>query len=221
MAADCRLRCQAPAGQSRVGWGVLVLKKAGLDVIRWGARFWMVQVLTAVRLVLAIAFPAVATGASSSSALIVYVVALGTDLADGALARRWRCATRGGDWFDAFADRMLTTMSGVYGLLIGAPAVACSLIVARDLAAASMNEIESEGANRRSRFLGIVTVTPIRVVTLYVLGRRALDLGSGNVSPLYWACVAIGITTFAVNAWLRRRSLSTRFREPDLEKLLH
>ena len=180
----------------------------------------MVQSLTAIRLVLAIAFPVVGVMAPTRIALVVYLAAIGTDLADGALARRWWCATRGGDWFDAFSDRMLTTMSGVYGLLIGSSTLACSLIIARDLAAVSMNELESEGANRRARFLGIVTVTPIRVVTLYVLCAKILDVGTGNVSSLFWACAAIAWSTFGVNAWLRRGVLASRFREPDVEKLL-
>jgi phosphatidylglycerophosphate synthase len=180
----------------------------------------MVQLLTALRLVLAIAFPALALTAPAGIVILVYLAGIGTDLADGALARHWRCATRGGDWFDAFADRMLTTMSGVYGALIGASTLACSAIIARDLAAVSMNELESEGGNRRARFLGIVTVTPIRVLTLYVLCRRFFGLGSGEVSSLYWFCAVVAWSTFAVNAWLRREVMRTRFREPDVEKLL-
>jgi phosphatidylglycerophosphate synthase len=180
----------------------------------------MVQLLTAIRLILAIVFPAVGLTAPARIVILVYLAGIATDLADGSLARHWRCATRGGDWFDAFADRMLTTMSGVYGTLIGASTLACSAIIARDLAAVSMNELESEGGNRRARFLGIVTVTPIRVVTLYVLCRRLFELGSGDVSALYWVCAAIGWSTFAVNAWLRREVVAARFREPDVEKLL-
>jgi phosphatidylglycerophosphate synthase len=191
-----------------------------VESIVWNWRFWMVQLITTIRLILSIAFPLVGITATARVTLLVYLAAIITDIADGALARRWKCATRGGDWFDAFADRMLTTMSGAYGLLIGGSALACSLIISRDLSAASMNELQSEGSNQRARFLGIVTVTPIRVVTLYILGARLYDLEIGGVSLLYWVCAAIAWSTFAVNAWLRRATVAARFREPDVEKLL-
>jgi phosphatidylglycerophosphate synthase len=190
------------------------------EFVVWDRRFWMVQVITTLRLVLAIAFPVVGSLTSARVALLVYAAALATDVADGALARYWKCATRGGDWFDAFADRMLTTMSAVYGLLIGGSTLPCSLVIARDLSAASMNELQSEGSNKRARFLGIVTVTPVRVVTLYILGVRIFGFEPGSVSRLYWVCAAIGWSTFAVNVWLRRAAVATCFRKPDVEKLL-
>jgi phosphatidylglycerophosphate synthase len=180
----------------------------------------MVQIITTIRLILSIFFPLIGVVAEPRVVLLVYIATIATDIADGALARHWKCATRGGDWFDAFADRMLTTMSGVYGLLNGGSTLACSLIIARDLSAVSMNELQSEGANQRARFLGIVTVTPIRVVTLYVLVARVYDFAVGGLSLLYWVCAAIAWSTFAVNAWLRRATVAARFREPDVEKLI-
>ena len=190
------------------------------ESVTWDWRFWMVQFITLCRLVLSIAFPFVGLTCRPETALGVYVVAIASDLADGALARRWKCATRGGDWLDAFADRMLTTMSGAYGFLIGAPTLACSLIIARDLAAASVNELRPEDPTRRSRFLGIITVTPIRVVTLYILALNCLGLPLRGTSLLYWLSAAVAWATFAVNAWLRRGILAERFKEPDREKLL-
>jgi phosphatidylglycerophosphate synthase len=191
-----------------------------LKPITWNRRFWMVQLITTARLILSVVFPLVAVKTTTGTTLLVYLAAMATDLADGALARHWNCATRGGDWFDAFSDRMLTTMSGVYGLLVGGPTLACSLIIARDLSAASMNELQSEGSTRRARFLGILTVTPIRVVTLYVLVTKFYDVQTGEISLLYWACVSIMWSTFAVNAWLRRAIIGARFREPDIDKIL-
>jgi len=111
-------------------------------------------------------------------------------------------------------------MSGIYGILTGAPVLACSLVIGRDLSAVSMNELQSEGSNKRARFLGIVTVTPIRVVTACVLFIRLYGLGLKGIAPAYWVCVAIGWSTFAINLWLRRTVLADRFREPDVEKLL-
>src|SRR5712692_8154821 len=102
------------------------------EAVRWGWRFWMVQVITFSRLLLSVAVPFIGVSCRPAVTLGVYLVAIASDLADGALARRWQCATRGGDWLDALADRMLTTMSGVYGLLIGSSTMACSLIIARD-----------------------------------------------------------------------------------------
>jgi phosphatidylglycerophosphate synthase len=191
--------------------------------VAWDRRFWMVQLITAARVVLAVAFPAIAVTFSPFVSLAVYVTALITDLADGALARHWNRATRGGDWFDAFADRLVTTMSAVYGFFAGAPILACSLIVARDLSAVSMNELQSEGkANgRRARLLGIVTVTPVRIVTTYVLVLRILQWDLVGLSWAYWVAAAIAWCTFAVNLWLRREVLAEWFREPDVDKLLH
>jgi phosphatidylglycerophosphate synthase len=181
----------------------------------------MVQALTGLRLILSIALPVTALGLSARATFFVYLAAMTTDIIDGALARHWQCATRGGDWFDAFADRMLTTMSAVYGLVVGAATLPCSLIIARDLSAVSMNELQSEGANQRARFLGIITVTPIRVVTVYVMATHLYDLMEArHLSLAYWLCAGIGWLTFAVNAWLRRSTVASRFREPDVEKLL-
>jgi phosphatidylglycerophosphate synthase len=191
-----------------------------VESIVWNERFWMVQLITASRLILSMVFPFIATTAAPRIAVFVYLAAIATDVADGALARYWRCATRGGDWFDAFADRMLTTMSGVYGLLVGGAPLACSLIIGRDLSAVSMNELQSEGSNKRARFLGIITVTPIRVVTLYILGARLYDLSTHGVTKLYWFCALVAWSTFALNLWLRRTTVAARFREPDVDKLL-
>ncbi|HEX6642683.1 MAG TPA: CDP-alcohol phosphatidyltransferase family protein [Thermoanaerobaculia bacterium] len=192
------------------------------EEVSWDRRFWLVQAITAARVILSVALPSSAATCQPAVVLSIYVIALLTDIADGALARRWNRATRGGDWFDTCADRLLTTMSGIYGLLIGAPVLACSLIVARDLSAVSMNEIQSEAAvnARRARFLGIITVTPVRVVTAYVLIIRVLELNFTGLAPLYWTVAVISWSTFAVNAWLRRSVVGEWFREPDVDKLL-
>jgi len=183
----------------------------------------MVQLITAARVVLAVAFPYLAVRCSPFVALLIYMTALFTDVADGGLARHWNRATRGGDWFDSFADRLLTTMSAIYGLVAGAPVLACSLIVARDLSAVSMNELESEAkANaRRARLLGIITVTPIRIITAVLLVLRLLKLDIVDLSLAYWFTAGIVWSTFAINFWLRRAVLAKWFREPDVDKLLH
>src|SRR5579863_4103349 len=68
-----------------------------------------------------------------------------SDFLDGALARRWACATRIGGAIDLFADKSLTIASLLYIVARGMPIVPCEILLARELLLLSLRSVHMNG----------------------------------------------------------------------------
>lgn len=168
-------------------------------------RVLLVQSVTSLRVAGAIAFASVALSPRYSAvALLIYVSALFSDLADGFLARRLRVATQFGAAYDGFADKAMTVVSALYLVALDAPVVPCCIVLFRDLLVLSIRAIPQTtfALLPPSRTVGALSGAAIRIVTVYVLVSTFPNPAA--VSAGAWAAAAISVALFARDAWRSR-----------------
>lgn len=179
---------------------------------RWNLRFWGVQTITTIRLVMALGFLVVVGRLEREIATVYYVAMLLTDVLDGALARRLGVATVGGDWYDTLTDRVVNLVSMIYGVMAGAPPVACALVMARELLVAAMLGIGPEPPVGAVRFLGFVAGIPLRFVTAVIVVGGGSVLIQSLVPTLYWTTALLSIATIPPKLAHVRNDFASAFR---------
>jgi len=187
--------------------------------VRFGAAFMTVQAITTVRLVMALAWLVVVWRLEPLAAAMYYVIMLLTDVLDGALARRFGVATVGGDWYDTIADRIVNVVSMIYAVAIGAPALACALVLVREMVVAAMVGIGPEPPIGAVRFYGLVAGIPLRVVTAVVVIADAPSIAS-LIPTLYWATAVLSVATLPPKVSHIRLSFLAAFRRPHRAPLI-
>lgn len=135
-------------------------------------RFFTVQAVTATRIAACFIFATVGLLPECARlALGLAVFTAVSDLIDGWLARRWKVSSEAGASFDACADKAVSAASVLYAVAVGIPAFPCLVVLFRDLAVLSVRQIDVEGPPLLApkRWVGGLTVTPVRVATLALL----------------------------------------------------
>jgi CDP-diacylglycerol--glycerol-3-phosphate 3-phosphatidyltransferase len=102
------------------------------------------NLFTAARIVLMAPLFLLLIGGPDWRALMVFLLAGATDIADGWLARRLNQASAFGAFFDLLADRLLTLVIGS-GLIVRDPhdmwlVIACMILIGRNSVVAGLNE---------------------------------------------------------------------------------
>lgn len=172
-----------------------------------------VQALTVSRVAASLGFVSVALLPSCTiPSIVLFCLAQASDLADGALARRWGLTTSAGASLDAFADKSLSAASALFAVAVGMPAAPCLMVLIRDLLVTSLRSVSVDGhrllAMRRS--LGILTAAPMRAATCWLLVERALGTWRATYTPLlFWAAGACSLGSLSYACW-RDRSLIAR-----------
>ncbi len=146
------------------------------------------------------------------ASLLCYASGLATDALDGLVARRWHVASPAGAAYDGFADKAMTVVSALYGVAIGAPLVACAVVIMRDVLVLSFRAIAGERIVMiPSRINGMATGAPLKLLTILILAGRYI--GYENV-PLYLYWVPASVTAISVGReiWTNRAVLRKYFR---------
>lgn len=158
----------------------------------------LVQSITAFRAAAALLFASIALQpALRPFAVATYGAALLSDALDGALARRLRVTSQFGGAFDGFADKAITTVSVLYAMTHGAPIVACSLVLLRDLLVLSLRAIRTDAAQLLppSRAVGALSGLTMRLLTLYLLCETAHGVIVAHVATWFAAVVSISLVS--------------------------
>lgn len=164
-------------------------------------RFTVADVLTGLRIPLAVAFPL----ADEQWRLVIVAVAGGTDLLDGFIARRIG-SSRFGPVIDPVADKLF--MASAFGTVVVSGQLAWWEILgvlARDLAAAiafAVTAVRGHASAIPAR-AGGKAVTFLQVLTLF-----AFVLGSPFLRPLAWATAAVAL--YAIWDYSRAARTATR-----------
>ncbi|HEU5170503.1 MAG TPA: CDP-alcohol phosphatidyltransferase family protein [Gemmatimonadales bacterium] len=165
---------------------------------RWSAA----DLLTALRVPLAVAFPLAST---PEARLAIVVAAAGTDLLDGRLARRFG-GSRLGAVLDPIADKLFIATAFAVVLLSGR-------LAWYEVAGALVRDIVATAAFAATAFAHAPSAIPARVggkaVTIaQLLTLVAFCLDSPLIHPLAWASAAVGL--FAIWDYSRVASRDKR-----------
>jgi phosphatidylglycerophosphate synthase len=178
-----------------------------------------VHSITAIRAVAGFLFVALAAVPGKEVlAGTVYLLAIGGDVLDGYLARRFSVTSQFGAALDVIGDRLVTISSVVLFAASGFSAVACGLLLVRDTVISGLRVIHIDGAPlvRSSRKLGAPTALPIKLLTFAVLAynsqggvvfKASLTIGIWILAIFYFASLSVSI-------WLdRARIVRALYRE--------
>ena len=153
-------------------------------------------------------------------ALGVFLVAAGTDVLDGYLARRQRKITRLGKLLDPAADKILMSAAFVSLVDLGvAPAWMVVVIVAREFAVSALRSFAaSDNVVIAANFSGKAkTAIHTVAVAVCIIHERLSDLGAGSpdwlVPTVLWAAVAISVVSW-VDYFLRYGRLVLEREDP-------
>ena len=173
----------------------------------------VVQLITSLRVVSAIAFAAIVVIPKyQMAALMCYLCGLLTDAIDGLAARRLQVASPGGSAYDGFADKAMTVVSALFGVALGAPLIPCALVLLRDLFVLSFRAIAGERVVMPpSRLNGSVTGAPLKVLTVAILFDRAVATGKNLSFAWYWLPGVISSISLAREIWVSRRVIAEYF----------
>lgn len=178
-----------------------------------GARVWTVpNILSALRLKLAVVCFLLLVQGSDAAALAAFVVAAGTDWVDGWYARKYGQVSRLGRILDPLVDKVL--VGGAFILLAARPGAAilpwmAVVVVVRELVVTAVRaEMERMGRDFSAGMAGKLKMVLQCAAVVAELGRSVglLDASDGVaiVSWIAWAAVALtawsGIE-YVVKAW--------------------
>ena len=171
----------------------------------------MANVLTAVRVLLAVPFALVMVHGDARSAALAGVVlaaAIATDVFDGILARRRGATTAAGAVFDHTADCLFVTTGLAAGVVRGVfPAILPLLVVAAFAQYIADSYWGHRGGALRGsalgRWNGILYFAPLGGDVLVRLGLRALE---HVVTVLAWALVVSTVMSMIERLWTLRSS---------------
>jgi phosphatidylglycerophosphate synthase len=172
------------------------------------AQVLAVQAITLSRVVACFVFVSIALQpALAYWTLGLAVLAAGTDLVDGWLARRWGVATPGGSMLDACADKAMSAASVLYAVAVGMPPIPCLMVLFRDLAVLSLRQVTIDGAPLMvaQRWIGGLTAAPIRLATLFLLGLQTAVYPAPPI--LEWLFWFSGLWSVASLAYVLHKDL--------------
>jgi len=172
-------------------------------------RFGIVQAVTLGRAAGAILFVCTAlTPQKHDLSLFAYLVAASSDLFDGYLARRLGVVTRIGGALDLFGDKFLTIASVLYAAALDVALFPCCLIVMREVLLASLRavRVRGEALIPPTRYVGALTVLPIRLTTAILVINPSLVLG-GNPDAIFWMIATISTISLGYRLLTNRRRI--------------
>ena len=147
--------------------------------------------------------------------LAIFLVAAGTDLLDGYLARRWKQVTTIGTLLDPIADKLLTSAAFISLVeLQQIPAWIVVIIIGREFAVSGLRSIASaEGFTMPASDLGKTKmVLQVVAITVIVLERRYPRLQPlGDV--FLWLVVGIALLSAAEYFWAFWKKLDARLKQ--------
>ena len=171
-------------------------------------RILVVQLTTTARPVAALAFASIALIPDLHViALATYLVALVTDLADGALARSLRAESRFGSYYDGFADKSLDVVSLLFLAVRGGSLVAAAVVMMRHLLTLTIRAATHDETSG-SRLLGALNGVPLRVGTLLAMSGIG---GDKHWKGALWIAATVSALTAAREIWFHRRSILSLF----------
>jgi len=147
-------------------------------------------------------------------ATCVYIYALISDFLDGRLARLLQVSTPGGAALDGFSDKYLTVASILYIAALGFPLPPCCLILLRDILVPALRAIRIKGDQifAPTRFIGGITGTPVRLLTLVALlwPPRFREL-KASLETGIWIAALISLMSLAWHIWKCRKQIRKIF----------
>src|SRR6056297_382115 len=159
------------------------------------------NLLTSVRLVLAIAVMALIPWGYHTVGLITFLVAVSTDWIDGYWARKYGQVTKLGRIFDPFVDKII--ICGTFIVLVGIPESGVAswmaiLVVARELLVTSLRGlIEGAGGDFSASWLGkwkmVLQCAAVVAVMLTLIANPASELLRWLAWALLWASIALTV----------------------------
>ena len=174
------------------------------------ARIWFVQSISVFRILTILIFASLALSSVSPMLLILlYAVAMVSDLLDGYLARRLDVATYFGKVMDLVADKSLTVISLLYAAERGVSLLPLALIAARDIAMIGMRLVTIDGKQLlpTNRSFGGVMAFLVGCNTLVLVYSHA-DGFLSVANRIYWALSLI----VAINLLARLRSSAAQIK---------
>lgn len=147
-------------------------------------------------------------------AVLVYLVGSVSDFMDGYLARRWDCATSIGGALDVFGDKALTISSLLFIAARGFALLPCLLFTVRELLLLSIRSVCLNGKPiiPLTGALGGITLTPIRLITLFILlsprvGQETLSVGN----TLLWIGASLSLLSLSYTIIKNRKNIALAF----------
>ncbi len=192
-----------------VVWSV-GFRDAQFSAITWGmpaetskSIYNVPNLLTSIRLVLAIAVIVLIPLAMYVPALIVFLVAVSTDWIDGYWARKYGQVTKLGRIFDPFVDKIIICGSFIALVEIrdsGVAAWMAIVVVARELLVTSLRGmIEGSGGDFSAKSLGkwkmVLQCAAVVAVLLVLIAQPAAPWLKWTSLGLLWA--AVGLTVYS------------------------
>lgn len=161
------------------------------------------NLLTSVRLLMAIAVMALIPIGAYGTGLVVFLVAVSTDWMDGYWARKYGQVTKLGRIFDPFVDKIIICGTFIVLVGVGQSGVAswmAVLVVARELLVTSLRGIiEGAGGDFSASWLGkwkmVVQCAAVVAVLLSLMADPASRILELVTTGLLWA--AVGITVYS------------------------
>lgn len=128
-------------------------------------------------------------------ALVIYIVACLTDLADGKIARRYNLVTTFGKFMDPIADKILVVTALILFVEKGTlPAVALIIIVAREFIVSGFRLIAvNKGVVIAAGMWGKVKTTVQMIMTVAILIGLPYSFWNIICQVLIWASVALTV----------------------------
>ncbi len=131
------------------------------------------------------------------AALAIFLIAAGTDLVDGYLARRWKQVTTIGTLLDPIADKLLVSAALVSLVQVRAlPGWMAILIISREFAVSGLRSIAAaEGYTIRASDLGKTKMlSQVVAISVVMLSRKYAQLEKPGMI-LMWLVVFFGLAS--------------------------
>ena len=145
-----------------------------------------------------------------TAALVVFVVASLTDLADGKIARKYNLVTNFGKFMDPIADKLLTHTAFIMLTAMGRLNVwACIIFIAREFVVSGLRLVAVEQGRVIAAGMSGKIKTVLQMAA--VLGLNLVGAGVTWVNPLaqviVWAAAAMTLVSMAEYVWQNRAVL--------------
>jgi len=175
-------------------------------------RIWLVEAITLTRLLSGLLFIAVAfRNVPRMVIVLLYGLAICSDLVDGYLARKLDSETHFGKIFDLVSDKSLTIISVLYAAVRGIDIVPIAFIAIREIITLGARLIVVEGmqlltANKK---LGATMVFFLWSNTLFLVFAGDNKSMIVIANKIYWTCSIILAVTLCVRIYLSADRIKT------------
>ena len=166
--------------------------------------------ISLVRLVGAIVFAAIAFQAVPLVLVgCVYGIAMGSDLIDGFLARRWKAESYFGRVVDLVSDKSLTIVSLLYAASRRVDVFPLALIATREVVMIGGRLIIVNGKQLfpTNRIFGGIMAFLLWVTTLFMVITRDDATYSSVENKMYWGCAIVLSMNLAARVYTSRHRL--------------